>query len=312
MTNPAKHFVFTVNNFNHGHIVNLNRIGFGRTNYDVAYMCWAEEIGASGTPHLQGFISFARKLRFRAISRFPGLEGAHLEVARGSPAQCKAYIDPENPRSSEDGKVPGTNFVEWGELPGGQGDRTDLATFSASIISGSPMDVVAQAHPEVFVKYSTGLIRLAALSQPKRDFKTIVHWFYGPTGSGKSHAAREEGMALSPDRDLFYKMGGNSWWCGYDSNPVVIIDDYRRDLCPFHELLRLMDKYPCSVQVKGATVQFFARHLFITTPKSPRDTWEGRSDEDIQQLLRRIEHVVHYPRMFVLTRQEELPYNGGV
>jgi hypothetical protein len=45
------------------------------------------------------------------------------------------------------------------------------------------------------------------------------------------------------------------------------------------------------VEMKGSSVQFVAKTLWITSPKDPRATWEGRTEEDIQQLLRRIEDV---------------------
>ena len=71
----------------------------------------------------------------------------------------------------------------------------------------------------------------------------------------------------------------------------VIIDDYRRDLCSFSELLRLFDRYPHQVESKGGSCQFLARTLVITTPRDPRATWTGRSDEDLGQLERRIDEV---------------------
>lgn len=33
---------------------------------------------------------------------------------------------------------------------------------------------------------------------------------------------------------------------------------------------------------------------YVTTPKSPKDTWEGRTEKELGQLIRRIEQVVHF------------------
>lgn len=90
------------------------------------------------------------------------------------------------------------------------------------------------------------------------------------------------------------KMSANKWWDGYDNNEDVIIDDYRCNFCCFAELLRLCDRYPMKVEVKCGVRQFVAKRLYITTTRSPRDTWAGRSSEDLTQLLRRIEHVVPF------------------
>lgn len=115
---------------------------------------------------------------------------------------------------------------------------------------------------------------------------------YIQTGSGKSREAYQQ----YPHG--YYKMPTSKWWDGYDRHEVVIIDDYRRDLCSFGELLRLFDRYPLLVETKGGTVNFVAKTIVITTPKAPKETWDGRSDEDIKQLLRRIESVRYFPAMF--------------
>jgi len=74
----------------------------------------------------------------------------------------------------------------------------------------------------------------------------------------------------------------------------VIIDDYRKDFCKFSELLRLLDRYPLRLQIKGGTVEFVARHIYITCPLAPIAIWESRTEEDIAQLTRRIEEVRNF------------------
>jgi hypothetical protein len=133
--------------------------------------------------------------------------------------------------------------------------------------------------------YTRGIRSLVQLGIPKRAHKSIVHWYWGPTGTGKTRLASEE----SPD--AYWKSSAHQWWDGYDGVSDVIIDDYRASFCPFNELLRLLDRYPYQVQVKGATQQLNAKRIFITTPKDPRSTWASRTDEDIAQLERRIEIV---------------------
>jgi hypothetical protein len=71
----------------------------------------------------------------------------------------------------------------------------------------------------------------------------------------------------------------------------VIIDDYRCSFCQFNELLRLLDRYPYQAQIKGGTVELIAPNIYITAPKAPAEMWATRTEEDLQQLLRRIDHV---------------------
>jgi len=86
-------------------------------------------------------------------------------------------------------------------------------------------------------------------------------------------------------------MPSNKWWDGYCGQSEVIIDDYRRDLCTFAELLRLFDRYPHTVEFKGGSCQFLAKTIVVTTSKGPKETWEGRCDEDLAQLCRRINEI---------------------
>lgn len=125
------------------------------------------------------------------------------------------------------------------------------------------------------------------------------------TGTGKSRKAFEQYP------QAYYKMPTTKWWDGYDRHEVVVVDDYRTNMCTFGELLRLFDRYPLLVELKGGTVNFLAKTIVITTPKSPRETWEGRCEEDLQQLLRRIEHVVHFPRIFADQETQSREHDGN-
>jgi len=49
------------------------------------------------------------------------------------------------------------------------------------------------------------------------------------------------------------------------------------------------------VECKGASIEFYSKVIIITTPKPPAETWEGRCEEDIRQLERRIFEVRHFP-----------------
>ena len=81
------------------------------------------------------------------------------------------------------------------------------------------------------------------------------------------------------------------WWEGYDAHPNVLIDDFRKDFCTFHELLRILDRYPYRIEVKGTSRQLLAKRIIITCPYHPEIIYDTR--EDIGQLLRRITKIVY-------------------
>lgn len=77
----------------------------------------------------------------------------------------------------------------------------------------------------------------------------------------------------------------------------MILDDYRADFCKFSEFLRILDRYSYQIEYKGGTTQLLARNIYITTPKSPQETWANRTEEDLAQLLRRITEVRHFANL---------------
>lgn len=272
-------YCFTINNFTEEEYEHLKTVA-------CTYACFQCEVAPETlTPHIQGYVYF-KNLQTLAAVKAAVSPRAHFEPAAGTPQQNRIYCSKEG----------GTRFYEMGDIPT-KGARNDLAVVAQMIKQGSTIKDVAIEHPDAFIKYSTGIIRLKALSDPKRNHKTEIFWYYGPTGAGKSYRA-----SVEAGPDAYYKMGGNRWWDGYDGHENVIIDDYRRDLCTFNELLRLLDRYPHRVEVKCASVEFVAKRIWITCPFAPREVWrndDGAEREDIGQLIRRIEHVEHFPAIFV-------------
>lgn len=267
---------FTLNNYEDADIERLSGLVPAR----LRYLVFQRERGANGTPHLQGFGYSDRLLSLEQWREVISVR-AHIERTRGSPDSNRRYCTKEDTREG------GTEPYEFGDIPR-QGARSDLSAVFESIQNGSSEKGVLETYPAEYIKYSTGIKRACLLTQGRRNWQTEVFWFYGSTGTGKSRAAFE----LAPG--AYWKPGSSKWWDGYDGEADVIIDDYRRDLCTFSELLRLFDRYPHVVECKGGSRQFVARRIFVTTPRCPRETWAGRTEEDLNQLMRRITEI----RMF--------------
>ena len=89
-------------------------------------------------------------------------------------------------------------------------------------------------------------------------------------------------------------MPGNTWFDGYIGQDIVLFDDYRANWFSFGMLLRLLDKYPLTVEVKCTTVNWRPTVIYITCPKRPEVLYANLAERDdgaIQQLLRRIDEV---------------------
>lgn len=87
----------------------------------VTYVVYGREVGESGTSHLQGYVVFENARSFNAVRQ--RLRGrGHWELTRGTPEQAAAYC-------KKDG-----DFVERGQLPQGQGHRSDLRNLEQWVV----------------------------------------------------------------------------------------------------------------------------------------------------------------------------------
>jgi len=148
---------------------------------------------------------------------------------------------------------------------------------------GNMRDLCAVATSIQSVKHAECLLKY--LEAPRSE-KPSVYWFWGKTGVGKTYTAFKE-CDPAP-----FVLSNGKWWDGYDGHQNVIIDDLRPEMMPLRDLLRILDRYPVAVQVKGGQRQLVATHIYITAPLDPGAMYRHMG-EDVKQLLRRIDEVRH-------------------
>lgn len=145
------------------------------------------------------------------------------------------------------------------------------------------------AHPESYIRYYRGIEKLFGyLSQrTKRDWKTETLVYYGEPGTGKSRTAKE--IADARGGGVYYKTRGD-WWDGYQGEESVIIDDFYGWL-KYDEILRLTDRYPLQVPIKGGFTEFLAKLIIITSNRPIREWYSGAwfTDISLRALMRRID-----------------------
>lgn len=235
------------------------------------YLLFANEIGKEcGTPHIQGYVELKEGKTRNAIRKCLG-DRASMRKARGSGLQNLSYI-------SKDG-----DYYEFGEMKR-QGKRNDLAKVKTLIKDGNNMRGVVDG----CTSYQQMMVAKELLKyyEEKRRWKTQVLWFCGPTGTGKTRAAYREF-----DNDCYDGCKTLKWWDGYDGHANVLFDDFRATWCDFDYLLRVLDRYPVRIENKGGSRQLLAKKIIVTCPYSPKQLYSGIDEEDICQLLRRIDEV---------------------
>lgn len=224
------------------------------------YVCWQREVGAEGTPHLQGYIAFTEMFRRKRVS---DLLGGHawLGAARGTEQQAVEYCTKADTRAA--------GPWEFGERKE-QGERTDLKPFQAAcaaIVAGEPL---RSLDPYLFAKHSNGLKALSALQAPPRRDGLVVTCIVGGTGVGKTHWVFEH----FPTTFRPHYGNGGLWWDGYAGEDSILLDEFRGQ-CPLQKLLMILDKYPLMLEIKGGYLAARFTKVFITTNSEPEEWYRG-------------------------------------
>lgn len=261
----SRNWTFTLNNYTDDEYASLSVI-----NKQIRYIIFGKEIGDENhTPHLQGFVIFHNQKTFDQTKKFFG-DRYHIEKTIGSVKQNIAYCSKDN------------EYIELGDAPN-QGARKDIQDIKEMVAEGRPIkDIILSANSYQSAKHAQLLLSYQPAPQ---CLKRLVKWWWGPTGTGKTYRATQE------YDDFYITMKNLKWWDGYYGQKAVIIDDFRKDFCTFHELLRILDRYPYRIEYKGGStyIQPSTEVIIITCPYPPDQVYSTR--EDIGQLIRRIDEI---------------------
>lgn len=287
----SRRYCFTWNNYTDNDRVKLEAF----YNEHCKYLVYGEEIGESGTPHLQGFFTCDKTKRLPALKKYFGNQ-VHFEVAKATSIRAAQYCKkgqqphseweeegPDGPRYGEDALV-----TEFGTPPT-QGKRTDLNAVSAAIKEGTSIQAIAEEFPEQYIKFGRGIRDLKlVLEKPYNHDSLRGLWYVGPPGAGKSRKARED----NPDA---YLKAQNKWFDGYNGEDVIILDDLDTPTLG-HHLKIWADRYACTGETKGGTIHLRHKQFIVTSNYTIESLWP--EDEEIQKALNRRFKVIKFSTPF--------------
>lgn len=211
--------------------------------------------------HVQGYLCANKPCSFPTFKHVLGLD-VHLERMRGTSAECVAYCTKTETRISDP--------VTIGLLPDPDGRRSAVPLQDAmcAVRSGKSELHISMKYPTVWAVYRTRLLEFASLLRPERSWKTKLYVYWGPTGTGKTWLAHK----LAPRA---YIHTNTPWFDGYVGQDAAIFDDFNEEVIARDAFLRLFDRYPMSVPIKGGFVQWTPRRCFITTNYNPDRFYSG-------------------------------------
>jgi len=228
------------------------------------YCVFGKEVcPTTGRRHLQGYISWTNAQSLSAFSKRYGK--CHIEPARGTASENRVYCTKSG------------DFEEFGEMPS-QGRRTDWIKVRDELKTKPVVDVLEEA-PHLMVNIRALREYKNMLLKPlHREVNVVV--LIGTAGTGKTRYAYEKYP------DIYSKPRGD-WWDGYSGQKEILLDDYYGYL-PYCELLRVLDRYPYQVPVKGGFVQAQWDTVVITSNKPPAQWYR---DGLTPALRRRLKNV---------------------
>lgn len=158
----SKHFVFTHNNYD-AQVLQRYRDTFAE-NGRIHYAVIGQEVApTTGTRHLQGYVCFVSRTRLATVRAL--FRGAHVEIARGNPVQCRDYC-------IKDGDF--TEFGRFDDIPF-QGKRSEFDKYKEWLLEQGtwPSDAhIANNWPAMYIRYGKKLTEFRDLVCPQPVLET--------------------------------------------------------------------------------------------------------------------------------------------
>lgn len=294
---PPKHqgFCFTHNNWaetDQEQYTALHASGYFR------WVIWGKETApTTGTPHLQGFFWLSEPKQLAVVKKkFRGAWVAVPGKDKG-PDYWLAYCQKQDIDATILGVQP-TQEEFLAQVPKGQGKRTDLLDVKKKIDQGISCEELMEdddhfgafaGHAKFFQQYQSAKRRRKGYCMPE------VHVRWGGTGTCKSRFVWEK---YNYDTSKLFKLApdmvtnGKAWYDGYYGHEAVLIEEFRPGHLKYNTLLDITDGYPTQVQIKGVTVHWSPKAIYITSPNRPEEWYPNLTAKDkIDQLMRRITSI---------------------
>ena len=221
----SERWCFTLNNYTEEEYQNILQFITLNCEYGIV----GKEIApTTGTEHLQGYIRFDKRLDFNTVKKFFD-NRVHIEKANADDIKNQKYCSK------------GNDFFESGvPRASNQGKRNDLKILHEAIKNGTTVKDIRQKNPDLYHQYGRTLEKLESdrLRNFVRTEMPNCIWYYGKTGTGKSHRALNNMTVTSH----YIVPNDNGWWDNYEGQETIVFNDFRGGL-PFSDLLQLCDKY---------------------------------------------------------------------
>lgn len=285
----SKNWCFTVNNYSAEEEEKLK----GELPH-VKYIVFQREHGhKEGTPHLQGYLELDRNMRLSFLQK--NINGRATWLIRlGTQQQAIDYC------TKEDTRDPDTKPFERGEKANANGVRKTQNSASvldcdrrAELIDKVRRKEIRISDISSFEMQDRALMQTLEvvckdLAGPLREDLRVIT-IIGPTGVGKSWSVHK----LFPEGVCKWINGNSGCWFSEVDKEVCLFDEFAGQIA-IERFLKLIDKYPMQIEVKGGMRPCYWRTVFIcsnVTPECWYNNFEAEEKASTEMVNRRREQL---------------------
>lgn len=246
---------------------------------ELTYLVSGQEIcPETKQDHLQVYAEAPRPLSTKMWQQILSAPNAHCESRKGTALQASDYC-------KKDAK-----FIELGELSH-QGNSSEWLALHAQIRAGTiTVNTIVLEHPQAYHKFGRVLTETeTVVNQAKfRDWVMNVTYIWGSTGTGKTRYVMDKHGY--PNVYIWNYEGKQDEYTGQDT---ILFDEFKGQI-PYNDMLRLLDRYPYTVQRRYRNWPLVSHNMYIISSRPIEQCYPRQAEQSngISELLRRVNSIL--------------------
>lgn len=249
-----------------------------------------EQGSKTGYPHYQAFLQTEVPMRWSSLKNRlseAGFKDAHIEIRKGSVADCIKYCTKTETRIGD------PVYVGQIKMKDKQGARSDLGGLREKILAGTSVaDVLLQDEESRAARYTKWLSELATARDQReygRRMRDVeVHYLWGAPGVGKTRYV----YGLYPIEDIYRITDYRHPFDEYERQDVLVLDEFDSQF-EWEKLLCYLDRYPLMLPARYRNHQACFTQVWLISNLPLDEQYPNVRGERRGALTRRIAEVLH-------------------